>query len=84
MLLWPMHSPLGKLVGQLIQHSVEGPLQLIEDGGHVLLQLFTTHLLIHFLQLYTKLLYVVHEDASLGEKHTSLSIVIAIIGDGTG
>lgn len=61
-------SPLGELVGQFVQHSVEGSLQLIKDGGHVLLQLLAAHFLIHFLQLYAKLLDVVHEDARLEKK----------------
>ena len=57
--------PISKHRSQLIQRAVEARLQIVQDVGRVALQLRTAHCFEHLLQLNSKLLDVVHEDASL-------------------
>ena len=66
-------SPLSKLMSKLIKNSVEGGLELIKYGRCIFLKLLATHGLVGFLQLYSCLLDVVHQDTGLGELGIILS-----------
>lgn len=58
-----LNIPIRKYDCQVIQYRIQTLLQLLEDIGGILFQLFATHRLKHFLQLHTQLLHIIHENA---------------------
>ena len=76
--IFVLFSPFSEYLCEFLQDVVEGPLEVVEDGGHVVLETLPAHHLEHLLQFYSQLLDVVHQDTRLQGTRTAQSINVPI------